>query len=423
MGDRELTYLKIAKEFLFKLFDGFDNCPVFILWNGEKALGSVEKTIIKIKFPWSLREMFLTPSELSLAESYIYGDIDIEGDIYGIFPMAEYLLEKNLSIIEKASLFNLLRKLPSRDISYEKMHARLKGEKHSKERDAQAISYHYDVSNEFYKLFLDGNLQYSCAYFEKGDEDIDTAQVQKMDYICKKLYLKKGEKLLDIGAGWGGLIIYAAKNYGVYSMGITLSKNQYEYAKEWIKREGLEDRCKIELMDYRDLDESERFDKIVSVGMFEHVGEKNYPLYMKHAYNLLKEGGLFLNHGITLNKRDFGKPRSEFIQKYVFPDGELLPISLISVFSEDAGFEIRDVEDLREHYAKTTALWVKNLEENEDKCIKEAGKERYRVWRLYLAASSYQFTVNKIGLYQTLLAKPKNGRAGLPWTRRMWYCK
>ena len=422
MGDKNSEYISVAKEFLEKLFGGFDKKPLFVLWNEEEVFGDKRDTIIKINFPWSLREMFMDASELSLAESYIYGDIDIEGDIYGIFPMAEYLINKDIGLIEKAALFNLLRKLPKREKPYARMHAELKGEKHSKERDAQAISYHYDVSNEFYKIFLDKNLQYSCAYFQTGEEDIHLAQVQKLDYICKKLYLKEGEKLLDIGAGWGGLIIYAAKNYGVYAKGITLSKNQYEFANEWIKREGLEDRCKMELKDYRDLDENEKFDKIVSVGMFEHVGEKNYPIYMKHAYNLLKEGGLFLNHGITINKLDFGKPRSEFIQKYVFPDGELLPISLISVFSEDAGFEIRDIEDLREHYARTTALWVKNLEEFADEAIKEAGPERYRVWRLYLAASSYQFSVNKIGLYQTLLAKPVNGKAGLPWTRKGWYC-
>ncbi len=422
MGDKNSEYLSVAKEFLKKLLGDFDRKPLFVLWNGEEVFGDKRDTIIKINFPWSLREMFMDASELSLAESYIYGDIDIEGDIFGIFPMAEYLINKNIGLIEKAALFNLLRKLPKRDKPYAKMHAELKGEKHSKERDAQAISYHYDVSNEFYKIFLDKNLQYSCAYFQTGEEDIHLAQVQKMDYICKKLYLKEGERLLDIGAGWGGLIIYAAKNYGVYAKGITLSKNQYEFASEWIKREGLEDRCKMEFKDYRDLDENEKFDKIVSVGMFEHVGEKNYPIYMKHAYNLLKEGGLFLNHGITINKKDFGKPRSPFIQKYVFPDGELLPISLISEFSEEAGFEIRDIEELREHYARTTALWVKNLEEFKEEAVKEAGKERYRVWRLYLAASSYQFSVNKIGLYQTLLAKPKEGKAGLPWTRKAWYC-
>ncbi|BBB33246.1 cfa cyclopropane-fatty-acyl-phospholipid synthase [Thermotomaculum hydrothermale] len=421
MEGKNGEYISIAKDFLAKLLGEFDKKPVFVLWNGEEVFGDLKDTIIKINFPWSLREMFIDASELSLAESYVYGDIDIEGNIYGIFPMAEYLVEKKLSLLEKASLFNLLRKLPKRDKPYSKIRAKLKGEKHSKERDAQAISYHYDVSNEFYKIFLDKNLQYSCAYFQTGEEDINTAQIQKMDYICKKLYLKEGERLLDIGAGWGGLIIYAAKNYGVYAKGITLSKNQYEFANEWIKREGLEDRVKMEFRDYRDLDENDKFDKIVSVGMFEHVGEKNYSIYMKHAYNLLKEGGLFLNHGITINKVDFGKPRSEFIQKYVFPDGELLPISLISVFSEDAGFEIRDIEQLREHYSRTTALWVKNLEENAEKCIREAGKERYRVWRLYLAASSYQFAIGKIGLYQTLLVKPEKGRANLPWTRKAWY--
>ena len=216
-------YIEISKTFLMELLKDIPNRPIFELWDGTTIEGNMGSTKVVRKYPWTLREMFLNPSELSMAEAYIYGDIDIEGEIYGIFPLADYLTEKSFKLSEKAKFFNLLRKLPKREISYEKCHAKLKGEKHSKERDAQAISYHYDVSNEFFKLFLDKNLQYSCGYFESPDEHIDVAQERKMDYICRKLNLKPGDRLLDIGCGWGGLIIYAVKHYGVYARGRHLS--------------------------------------------------------------------------------------------------------------------------------------------------------------------------------------------------------
>ncbi len=414
-------FLSISRDFLELLLDGVHNKPTFVLWDGSKILGNKRETEILINYPWSLREMFLNPSELSMAEAYIYGDIDIKGNIYDVFPLANELIEKKFGVKNKVKLFTLLKKLPSRKISYEKCFANLSGKKHSKDRDASAISYHYDVSNDFFRLFLDKNMQYSCAYFESEDDSIDVAQEKKMEYICRKLSLTPGEKLLDIGAGWGGLIIYAAKNYGVIARGITLSKRQYEYARNWIKKEGLEEKCSMELLDYRDIDGKEKFDKIVSVGMFEHVGRENYEKYLKIAYNILKEGGLFLNHGISIRADLFGKSRSSFSEKYVFPDGELLPIYFTTKISEMVGFEIRDVECLREHYSLTLRKWVSRLEKNREKAIEFAGEKRYRIWRLYMAGSAEQFKNREIGVYQTLLLKDKNGMGNLPLSRRSWY--
>ncbi len=416
-------YIEISKTFLKELLGDVSGKPLFELWDGTIIDGDIKTTKVVIKYPWTLREMFLNPSELSMAEAYLYGDMDIIGEIYGIFPLADHLTEKNFKLSEKAKFFNLLRKLPKRDTSYEKCHAKLKGEKHSKERDAEAISYHYDVSNDFYKLFLDRNMQYSCAYFESPEEHIDVAQKRKMDYICKKLNLKPGDRLLDIGTGWGGLIIYAAKNYGVYARGITLSKNQYEFGKKWIEDEGLGDKCEIYFMDYRDVKREEKFDKIVSVGMFEHVGAKNYKKYMGIAYDILKDGGLFLNHGISVRADLYGVSRSTFSENYVFPDGELLPIYFTTQIAEETGFEVRDIECLRDHYALTLRNWVKRIEKNEDKAKEFAGDVKYRIWRLYMAGSVYQFEKGEIGVYQTLLIK--KGKAGkeLPLSRKLWYCK
>jgi cyclopropane-fatty-acyl-phospholipid synthase len=236
------------------------------------------------------------------------------------------------------------------------------------------------------------------------------------------LRLRPGEKFLDIGCGWGSLVIHAAKNYGVYAHGITLSRNQARYARKRIIELGLEGRCKVEVKDYRDMDKFNYYDKISSIGMFEHVGRKMYPIYMKKAFDLLKEGGAFLNHGISIDIDEYSKPKSEFIQKYVFPDGELLPISFVIEQSEKAGFEIRDVENLREHYALTLRHWVNKLESNYREALKYVSEERYRIWRLYMAASAYNFERGKIAVYQTLLVKrTKDGKSCMPLTRSDWY--
>ena len=295
--------------------------------------------------------------------------------------------------------------------------------KHSPADDKKAISYHYDVSNDFFRLFLGGEMVYSCAYFRPGEEDIDQAQENKLDYICRKLRLKPGEKFLDIGCGWGGLIAYAAKHYQVDATGITISQKQYNYAREKIKREGLAGLCRVELKDYRELKGEKAFDKIASIGMFEHVGLKNLSMYFKNIRKLLKENGLFLNHGITQEKKDSGKSAgTKFINKYIFPQGELTSIGQVLRVMEEVGFEALDIESLRPHYAKTLRLWTLNLQSEKENAIKLAGERIYRTWVIYMAGCSYGFEKGNINVYQTLAAKHSvPGFPSIPLTRADLY--
>jgi len=262
------------------------------------------------------------------------------------------------------------------------------------------VRFHYNVGNAFYALWLDARMVYSCAYFAHGDDDLDRAQESKLDLICRKLRLRPGDRLLDIGCGWGGLIMHAAKRYGVFALGITLSDAQAELARERIAEAGLSDRCQVELRDYRALPREGQFDKISSVGMVEHVGRKKLDEYFVSAYGALRPGGLFLNHGIvsiaasrpeSLRSRAEARiwKRGEFIDRYVFPDGELLPAATVIASAERSGFELRDVESLREHYTLTLRHWVRRLEEHHDEAAALVGEETYRVWRLYMSASAY----------------------------------
>jgi cyclopropane-fatty-acyl-phospholipid synthase len=294
--------------------------------------------------------------------------------------------------------------------------------KHSRTSDRNAISYHYDVGNDFYGLFLGNTMTYSCAYFRNGNEDLDRAQTNKLDHICRKLRLKEGEKLLDIGCGWGGLIIHAAKNYGVKALGITLSREQHKFANERIKNEGLSGLARAEIMDYRDLKGNGVFDKISSVGMFEHVGIKNLPLYFGTAKRLLNDKGLFLNHGITSQKYEKkGNSGIRFINDFVFPDGELTDISHIQHIMESSGFEVLDVESMRQHYAKTLRHWTANLMSRKAEALKIAGERIYRIWVLYMAGCSYGFEKGNIGIYQVLLSKNRHGYDHIPPTREDIY--
>jgi len=288
---------------------------------------------------------------------------------------------------------------------------------HSVKNDRRAVSHHYDVGNDFYKLFLGRDILYSCAYFRAPHDDLDRAQTDKLDHICRKLRLQPGEKLLDIGCGWGGLISYAARYYGVSATGVTISRNQQEYARELIARRGLAHSCRVELADYREVPGAACYDKLVSVGMFEHVGLRNLPVYFQTAARLLKDDGLFLNHGITaeLAYRS-GDPATRFINKYVFPGGELTRLSEILSVTEDH-FETLDVESLREHYARTLRLWTLNLQANREQAIATAGEQIYRTWLLYMAGSAWGFEKGNINVHQVLLAKRRDGFAPAPLTR------
>ena len=421
-------------------------------WTGAVDLAAAcePRFTLVIRRPGALRRMFLPPTELALAEAFVRGDFDVEGDLESAADLAALLAERLASVGRLARITALLLRLPRRDAPTDP-HAgapvgrrrfrpalTLLGRRHARRRDADAIRHHYDVGNDFYALWLDEARVYSCAYFATGAETLDAAQAAKLDLLCRKLRLRPGETLLDIGCGWGGLVRHAARHYGVHALGITLSEAQATVARERIREDGLEHRCRVEVRDYRDLPPAPAFDKVVSVGMFEHVGRAQLPAYFRAAFRLVSPGGLFLNHGIVSlddararrgggggggggvdaapGRRMRGKGR--FMDRYVFPDGELVPLAVAAAAAEAAGFETRDVESLREHYALTLRHWLRRLEAGRDEAVALAGEQTYRVWRLYMAASAHAFATAHIGVVQLLLAKPgTGGRVGLPWTR------
>ncbi len=403
------------------------------LWDGTVLPAAEDREprfTLVLTHPGALRRMFIPPGELTLAEAYLRGDFDIEGDIIAAMAFTETF--ESLAPRDWLRLMRQLLRLPATDppqvFREGRQPARLRGVRHSRERDRAAVTYHYDVGNAFYALFLGRWMAYSCAYFETPQADLDTAQAAKFEHICRKLRLRPGERLLDIGCGWGGLVVYAAERYGVQAVGITLSEPQAAYGRAWIERAGLTERARIEVRDYRELDPTAPFDKIVSVGMFEHVGRAKLPEYFQSVLRVLRPGGLFLNHGIaTQQHRAPGwlerrlLQRGEFVQRYVFPDGELVPISEALSVAERVGFEVRDVESLREHYALTLRHWVRNLEAHHAEAVRLKDERTYRTWRLYMAASAHGFQTGRISVFQALLAKRRNGEVDLPLTRADLY--
>jgi cyclopropane-fatty-acyl-phospholipid synthase len=395
-----------------------------------------------LNHPGALKRMFSPPVELSAGEAYIYGDFDIEGDIYAFYSLLDILLSHNFTPSEATKLVTDMQRLPKSGPQHQiiRQPAFLRGKLHSPARDMEAIRFHYNVGNEFYALWLDHLMQYSCGYFPTGSEDLDTAQEKKIAHICRKLRLQPGEKLLDIGCGWGGLATTAAQDYGVKALGVTISDKQVTYAQEKISSLGLNDQVSVEMRDYRDL-EHESFDKIVSVGMFEHVGRTHLPEYFSHVYKILKPGGLFLNHGIARSGQPADlsllkglssdhRPNTvqtyferkvlgagSFSQHYIFPDGELVPVSEANLIAEACGFEVRDVENLREHYALTLRHWVRRLEEHHNQASALVSDSVYRTWRLFMSFSAVQFERADIGVCQSLLAKPVKGKVSLPMSR------
>jgi cyclopropane-fatty-acyl-phospholipid synthase len=405
-------------------------------WDGSIDRGSNPRAPFTLVFnrPASLRRMLLPPNELTIVESYISGDTEIEGSMEAASNLAEMIGDRLRSPLAVARLVGLVLRLPGTaddDLADARFPERAKklGPRHTPVRDAAAVTFHYDVGNSFYKLWLDRRMVYSCAYFRSQEESLEVAQVAKLDLICRKLRLKPGERLLDVGSGWGGLVMHAAEHYGVDATGITLSPNQAEFAKERIAEAGLADRCRVAIRDYRTLTAADNFDKIASVGMIEHVGLTHLPVYFESVYRALKPGGLFLNHGIVslgeararaMRERVFRKfwRADAFIDTYVFPDGKLTATDDVVAAAEGVGFEVRDVESLREHYAMTLRHWVRSLEEKSDEAIELVGNHTFRVWRLYMAASANAFTKAAINIIQTLLAKPDaQGHSNIPLTR------
>jgi len=376
------------------------------LWNGKRyALG--ERPTVTLRVPAASAVKYLAKADLAaLGEAYVEGHIEVDGPISEAIRAAESLARR-LGGDKKGRTPLLLRNL------------------HTKKRDVEAIRYHYDVSNDFYALWLDARMVYSCAYFRTGEESIDEAQEQKLDHICRKLMLKPGERFLDIGCGWGALVMHAAERYGVQALGITLSQNQHALASERIRAAGLQGRCEVRLQDYRDVPGEAVFDKIASIGMFEHVGLKNLPVYFGVIRRLLADGGMVLNHGITSidpDSRTVGLGGGDFIGKYVFPHGELPHLSLVIREMGAAGLEVMDAETLRLHYAKTLQQWSERLEANLEKARAHAGEKRLRIWRTYLAGCAHAFAEGWVSIQQVLAVKSGDPRKNtLPWTRDYMY--
>ncbi|MES2364612.1 MAG: class I SAM-dependent methyltransferase [Pseudomonadota bacterium] len=373
-------------------------------WNGE-ILCFGENDRVRLSLNSSKAAVSLSQPTLGkFARCYVEGEIDLEGDIHDILDLGERLCTEGecLTQDKKGS------------------HA-WKWWRHTRLRDRKNIGYHYDVSNDFYALWLDQKRVYSCAYFRHPDDTLDVAQEAKLDHICKKLMLRPGESLLDIGCGWGGLVLWAAQHYDVRAVGITLSQNQHDYVQEQIKSRGLEGRVEVRLMDYRDVPTDIQFDKIASVGMFEHVGHGNLNTYFDKIFSLLKPGGLVMNHGITaagLDTSGLGNGISEFIDDYVFPGGELVHASRVIESLARSGLECLDAENLRPHYARTLWQWVHRLEARSSEARRLIGEQKYRIWRIYMAGSAHAFERGWMALFQVLAGKPRdNGSLPYPFTR------
>jgi cyclopropane-fatty-acyl-phospholipid synthase len=394
------------------------------LWDGTLVPSTSGTTVFTlfVNAPWALRAAFAPPFDLSPGQAFVTKTLDVEGDLEAAIEAIEGSLDRlpkmRLPLLAAALL--RLPKPPNHD--GERREARLRGATHSKRRDADAIGFHYDQPIEFYRAFLDEHMVYSCAYFDTGITTLADAQIAKIDHILRKVRLAPGERLLDIGCGWGALILRAAEHFGAYAHGITLSRVQHDEAQRRIQAAGLQDRVTVELRDYRDL-AGLQFDKIVSVGMVEHVGRERLEGYFHAAFRALVPGGVFLNHGIASQSRDGnGFRASGFIDRYVFPDGDLVNIDKMVRAGEAVGLEIRDVENLREHYAHTCRLWVENLERSRESVIEATNEQTYRIWKLYLAGSARNFANGRMGLFQTLFAKPLPGGAvEVPPTRRYIY--
>ncbi|PQO89358.1 SAM-dependent methyltransferase [Massilia phosphatilytica] len=386
------------------------NLPLRVeLWNGAQVdLSSDHQPRVKIRVPspGGLRYL-LTPSLGSLGEAYVEGALEIEGRAADMIQVGSALAETTGKPARASRVASAALRLVS---------------PHTREKDAEAIRYHYDVSNEFYSLFLDPAMVYSCAYFENGDEDLATAQQKKIDHILTKIGVHPGQTLLDIGCGWGALVIRAASKFGARCVGVTLSERQYELARERVAQAGLQDRVEIRLQDYRDV--GGQFDRITSVGMFEHVGVDNLPEYFGRISKLLAPGGVVMNHGITttdVEQRNSPYGGGEFIDKYVFPHGELAHLSTVIRTMQEGGLEVRDVENLRRHYARTCALWTENFENNADRIRATCDPKTFRIWHVYLAGCAYGFAHDWVSLYQIVCGKAGGEPDLIPWSRRYMY--
>ena len=387
----------------------------FRAYDGSTAGPANADVVLEVRSPRAVQYLASAPSQLGLARAYVTGDLEIIGDAYTalsrLYPVdwIQVSWSDRLKLVRQFAPKAIHRPAPP------PQERTLSGRRHSKNRDADAIHHHYDVSNRFYSWVLGPSMAYTCAVFPSADASLETAQEEKFDLVCRKLGLEPGMRLLDVGCGWGGMVMHAVKHYGVKAIGVTLSEQQAHYGQESIEQAGLAGQAEIRFSDYRDVAES-GFDAVSSIGLTEHIGRANYPSYFAFLYGKLRPEGRILNHTITRPNDDWVSHfRKSFINRYVFPDGELSGPSQVMTAMNSAGFEVRHEENLREHYAMTLKYWCENLEEHWDEAVAEAGLGTARVWRLYMAASRLGFDINNIQLHQMLCVKlGPGGSSGMP---------
>ncbi len=395
------------------------------LWDGEQwppePPGPAD---FKLTFrtPNMVRNIFSDTSSLSFGEAYIYRDLEVQGSLTDVFESGDRVLAIHYPASEKLKLAHWLWPIPP--VKYPHTGAFSGFSPHfvpTAARLRDAVNYHYNHPVDFWKLWLDESLSFSCAYFESPQASLAAAQKSKLDYICRKLRLKPGQRLLDLECGWGALILHAAANYGVETLGLTLSPQQADVARERIRAAGLESKCRVEVENFLDFRPDETFDRIASVGAAEHVPAKLFDNYFFRAYELLRPGGQFFHHAIVRSLSVAERPGRSFMERYVFPDHFLPTIGHTVTSAEAAGFEARDVESLREHYRLTLEHWLHRLEAAQWDIERLTDPLTFRVFRLYLAGAAYEFRCGRLNIYQTLLSKPDRGRSGLPLTRPDWY--
>jgi cyclopropane-fatty-acyl-phospholipid synthase len=391
----------------------------FEAYDGSAAGSSHPLCTIRIRDPRALNYVATAPSDLGLARAYVSGYLDVDGDTYTALTLLAGERVASLSWSERLQVLRRLGLQVIRPIAPPPQETRPGlwwGLRHSLSRDARAISHHYDVSNRFYELLLGPTMAYTCAVYPREDATLDEAQEEKVDLVCRKLDLQPGQRLLDVGCGWGTMVIHAARHYGVKVLGVTLSRQQAEWGQKRIADLGLEDHAEIRHDDYRNVAET-GFDAISSIGLTEHIGARNLPGYVRFLAGRLRPQGRFLNHCITRPATSAPARTNGFINRYVFPDGELEAVGAVISAIQDNGFEVRHEENFREHYARTCAAWGANLESNWDAAVGEVGEPTARVWRLYLAGSRLGFVQRRIELHQVLAVKTVDGLSGMPLER------
>ena len=407
---------------IFESFVGPDAPLEFAAYDGSRAGAAGSPVKMTVLSPVAVAHLAQAPGALGLARAYVSGHLDIEGDMYEALARMTKAQNISMTVAEKLRLLQalggpklLLHRLPPPPQEVRMKSRWRTGRLHSKDRDASAISHHYDVSNQFYEWVLGPTMAYTCACYPSEDATLEEAQATKFDLVARKLGLHEGMRLLDVGCGWGGMVMHAAREYGVKALGVTLSAQQAAWAQAAIEQEGLSGLAEVRHLDYRDVPET-GFDAVSSIGLTEHIGKQNLPSYFAFLYSKLKPGGRLLNHCIT--RPDNTEPpirKNGFINRYVFPDGELEGPGYLISLMHDAGFELRHEENLREHYAKTLAAWCVNLDAHWDEAVKEVGQGTARVWRLYMAGSRLGFDRNHIELHQVLCVRlAADGKSGMP---------